>query len=162
MKSEDVKSLGVVIIESLRGSDKKTGKILHEEALRYKQFKEPNLSNYYYEERTKASFIKRLDNIYKEVSKKGFFPFIHIEAHGYDNGIQLSSGEKITWRELMPYFTKINVALSNSLVISLGSCYGISIINSIDPTRRAPFFCSGWCYQRSLRGRCSKWFCSVL
>lgn len=139
MKSEDIKILGPVIIESLKKDEKKTGKILVEEILKYKRFEEPNLSAFYYPVQTKNEFIASLNMIIKRVQKDHLFPFLHIEAHGSVHGIQLASNETILWEEFLPYLRKLNVLLHNSLVLSLGTCFGISLISTIDPTMRAPF-----------------------
>lgn len=139
MESKDVKIFGPVIIESLGDGDKKTGRIFHEEIIKFKTFQEPNLSAFYYDEQTKESFLKRFETIALKVREEHYFPIIHLEAHGSKDGIHLGSGENLKWKELMPYLIEINVLIENRLMVSLGTCYGISLISAIDPTKRAPF-----------------------
>src|SRR4051812_4378573 len=40
----------------------------------------------------------------------GLLPIVHLSAHGDENGIQLSTGEVITWNELREYLRPINKA----------------------------------------------------
>ena len=53
-------------------------------------------------------------------------PILHISAHGFSDGIQLSSGEIITWEQLANLLRPINQALNNSLVLCLSACEGYS------------------------------------
>ncbi|MBK6446473.1 MAG: hypothetical protein IPO39_05855 [Bacteroidetes bacterium] len=139
MKNDEVKLFGLLIIESLREEDQKTGEILYQEVIKYKKFQEPNLSAFFYRINSKSEFFKLLSDTIEKIQNDKFFPVLHIEAHGSTDGIQLTSNEIITWDEIVPYFQKINLLLSNLLVINLGVCYGISLISKIDPEDRAPF-----------------------
>lgn len=60
-----------------------------------------------------------------EVSKN-IFPILHISAHGYSEGIQLSNGEQITWAQLRLLLHPINQALDGNLIVCLSSCQGYS------------------------------------
>jgi len=139
MKSDEVKIFGLLIIESLRKDDQKTGERLYNDLIKYKLFQEPNLSAFFYRVNSKSELLKLLNDTNEKIKIEKFFPVLHIEAHGSLDGIQLTSNEIVTWKELIPYFQKINVLLSNLLVISLGVCYGISLIANINPEERSPF-----------------------
>lgn len=139
MKSDEVKEFGLVIIESLRENDKKTGTSLHEETIKYKKFIESNLSSYLYVVKNKHEFFNILNEIKNKIATDKFFPILHLEMHGFEDGVQLSSGEIVKWNELMPIFCEVNELLSNLLLIMLGLCKGASIISYIDPSKRAPF-----------------------
>jgi len=54
----------------------------------------------------------------------GLIPILHISAHGFSEGIQLSSAEIINWNDLEALLRPINQALSNSLLLCLSSCEG--------------------------------------
>jgi hypothetical protein len=56
----------------------------------------------------------------------GLVPILHISAHGNEEGIGLSSGEHITWRELRELFKPINHALGGALLVCLSCCKGYS------------------------------------
>ena len=53
-------------------------------------------------------------------------PILHISAHGYKEGIQLSNGEILKWAEFRNLLTPINKALNNRLLVCLSSCEGYS------------------------------------
>jgi len=67
----------------------------------------------------------------------GHIPLLHISAHGDGNGIQLSNGHNLTWRELGAHFRPINKALGGTLVVCMSSCEGYSGIqmamDAVDP-----------------------------
>ena len=56
----------------------------------------------------------------------GLIPMLHISAHGYKEGIQLSSGEILNWPELEETFRPINQAFKGSLLLCLSCCEGYS------------------------------------
>jgi hypothetical protein len=53
-------------------------------------------------------------------------PMLHISAHGYEEGIQLSSGGILSWAELRKLLIPLNDALNNNLVVCLSCCEGFS------------------------------------
>lgn len=58
--------------------------------------------------------------------RPGFMPLLHISAHGDSQGIQLSDGYVMAWRELREHLRPINKALGGSLVVCMSSCEGYS------------------------------------
>ncbi|SUS05869.1 conserved hypothetical protein [uncultured Defluviicoccus sp.] len=53
-------------------------------------------------------------------------PILHISAHGFDEGIQLSSGEVLDWSELRDLLLPVNRALGGSLILCMSTCEGYS------------------------------------
>lgn len=53
-------------------------------------------------------------------------PILHISAHGFDNGIQLCSGEIVSWAQLRELLLQINNALSGVLIVCMSTCEGYS------------------------------------
>jgi hypothetical protein len=53
-------------------------------------------------------------------------PILHLSAHGGTEGIQLSSGETLTWVELKALLIPINTSLGNALVLCMSACDGYS------------------------------------
>lgn len=51
-------------------------------------------------------------------------PMLHISAHGFNDGIQLSSGEIIQWLELRELLIPINKALNGNLIVCMSTCEG--------------------------------------
>lgn len=53
-------------------------------------------------------------------------PILHISAHGFIEGIQLSNDEILEWRLLKELLRPINKALQGSLLVCMSSCEGYS------------------------------------
>ncbi|MBL8676888.1 MAG: hypothetical protein JNJ47_05655, partial [Alphaproteobacteria bacterium] len=89
---------------------------------------------------------------------KGIVPILMLDIHGFNDdpkdkyqrddirelnkksGIYIdSSSDKITWEEITPAFTEINVASKNQLGVILSVCYGFLSITSVELSKRAPF-----------------------
>lgn len=137
----------LIIIESLRENDKKTGSLINAEILKLKKFQHPDLKTIVFSPKSKDELIALFDTIIKLQEEKGFLPHLHFEIHGFENGLQLSNDDRINWSELMEYFSKINYLTKNHLVIYLAVCFGLSILKSINPLGRAPFkalIAPGW------------------
>jgi hypothetical protein len=56
----------------------------------------------------------------------GHYPVLHLSAHGSSSGLQLSSGQVITWVELRAMLTPINQSLNGALLLSMSACEGYS------------------------------------
>lgn len=138
-KGIKLREFELIIIESLKSSEKQTGKILNDEIIKFKKFQEPNLSSTLIEVCSKIEFISCLKRIRKRITIEGLFPILHFETHGSEDGLHLSNGDIFTWEEIFEETRAINIVLKNSLMLNLGMCEGISLIAKIDPMKRAPF-----------------------
>ena len=107
MKEVD-QQYALIIIESLRENDKKTGSILQSELLKLKKFQNPDLKTTLFSINSKIELISLLESIISIQEKTGFIPHLHFEIHGFENGLELSNGDHINWSELMEYFSQIN------------------------------------------------------
>lgn len=139
MNGFEPKEVGIIIIESLGKKDKKTGTDLYNHILKYKSLEEPILNTELIQVDNKIEFDKAFQRIFKKVTKEKFYPILHIEAHGSEDGIELASGEIVFWKEFFNLNRKLNVALRNSLTIKLALCEGMSLIGKFPPNLRAPF-----------------------
>lgn len=129
----------LLIIESLRENDPKTGSILNAEIAKLWKFKYSDVKTTVFSIQSKNELIDLLESIISIQVRTGFIPHLHFEIHGFENGLELSNGDRINWSELMKYFSKINLLTKNYLVIYLSVCYGSSILKCINPLDRAPF-----------------------
>lgn len=138
--NKDEQQYILVIIESLRENDTKTGSILNAEISKLlSKFKYSDVKTTVFSIHSKNELINLLESIILIQKKTGFIPHLHFEIHGFKNGLELSNGDRITWSELMKYFSRINFLTKNYLVIYLSVCYGSSILKCINPLDRAPF-----------------------
>jgi hypothetical protein len=80
-------------------------------------------------------------------AQAGHYPLIHIEAHGAQRapgrsgtsrGIELASGEVISWTEIAPFLTEINRTTRLRLLVYVATCFGADIATLVRPTERAP------------------------
>lgn len=137
----------VYIIESLRSgndSDKRTGEDLKDTLRQMCVDKGISFAEFDYQYisiNDKNDFTSICTEILKDVESNNKQPIIQLECHGYENGtgFALSSGEKVTWKELFDCLRAINKASSNLLLLNLSMCFGDTVIGYIDPTQRAPF-----------------------
>src|ERR1022692_828802 len=112
----------VHIIESLRPCDLRTGDRLHAEIGPLAGALTPAITVQFWREATRASFLDRLQMVAAAIGQDGRAPVVHIEAHGDFDGIQLTSGECITWSDLKGPLTRINVACRLNLLVLAGAC----------------------------------------
>ena len=54
----------------------------------------------------------------------GRHPILHLSAHGGREGIQLSSGQIVTWARLREHFVPINDSLQKTLLLCMSACEG--------------------------------------
>ncbi|MBL7869826.1 MAG: hypothetical protein JNM71_17585 [Flavobacterium lindanitolerans] len=139
MTSEEIKQFGLVIIESLPDHETKTGFNLHSTIIKYKTFEFPDLSAEFYDINDRKKLFWLLKELVRKAVDENHFFILHIEAHGFDDGIELKNGEEVTWGEMIPYFQEINIRFHNYLFILLGICRGAGILKYINPMERAPF-----------------------
>lgn len=53
-------------------------------------------------------------------------PILHLSAHGATHGIQLSSGDVLSWPDLRPMLTPINESLGGYPLLCMSACEGYS------------------------------------
>lgn len=130
----------IVVIESLPNGEAKTGSVIH--GYIEAQIRENNLplSVVFRQCESKVEFLSILDNVHKEIVSNNEYPWIHIECHGSsaEDGIVLSNGDLITWQELKPKFTKINLACKCNLMVVIAACNGAHLTEVLQPEDRAP------------------------
>lgn len=56
----------------------------------------------------------------------GRYPILHVSAHGAAQGIQLSSGDFVTWADLRQMLVPINESLGGALLLCMSACEGYS------------------------------------
>lgn len=139
MEANEVKKFGVVIFESLPDNEKKNGRILHDEVLKYKKFQEQNLTVEFFDVQNKSELFKFLTALIDEAINSDHFYLLHFEMHGFYGGIEMKNNEKVYWNELFPLFQKLNTFYRNYLTIYLAVCEGASLLKYIEPDQRSPF-----------------------
>lgn len=69
----------------------------------------------------------------------GTQPIIHVSAHGDKTGIELTSGECLTWTNLRGVFNMLNTALDSGLLLGMSVCEGLHALKMVANSTDAPF-----------------------
>jgi hypothetical protein len=68
------------------------------------------------------------------------FPVLHISAHGSLRGIQLTSGELVTWRELAELLRPLHHFSGSNYLLCLSACEGLGSVQVALATPDLPLF----------------------
>jgi hypothetical protein len=131
----------IFVIESLRPKEELTGTILFNRAIHPGMVDnnlEANCNNITVI--TKKDFFSAILRIKAKVISDNISPIIHLEMHGFIQGLQLTSNETITWEELQPILIELNVLCKNNLFLTMATCFGGFLYNVISPELPAPFW----------------------
>lgn len=134
----------VLVIESLPSNERQTGTELYADVIaRYAEYHANGDSIYhrFFNASTKKEFQDAIEYI---VQNSGYFRkgvIFHIECHGLSDksGLCLADGSSVLWDELKLPLIKVNVALENELYVTMASCYGRYLHETIDISMQAPF-----------------------
>jgi hypothetical protein len=66
-------------------------------------------------------------------------PLLHLSTHGSNEGVLLTSGERMTWKELRELLSPLNRRLSGHLVLCMSSCFGYQAIQAAMTKGDLPF-----------------------
>lgn len=86
-------------------------------------------------------FAEEFEKHQSESQSSLFFPIVHFSAHGNADGIQLTSGEYLSWTDLRELLRPINERMPNGLLVCFSSCNGANgVALSMTPKNQRPFF----------------------
>lgn len=104
-KNIEIEGYEIIVIQSLEKNDLKTGEELFNDILRYKQIVRNDIITKYYSVSTRKEFEELLVRIEKEIPSDHILT-IHLETHGCNEGIGLSSRELISWKDFFLLFVQ--------------------------------------------------------
>ena len=131
----------IFVIESLRESDLKTGQELFNDNIKYGLWKKGLYEHCeIYLPKTKTEFLDTIEKIKMEVAEKSIYPIIHLEMHGSKDGIEVTSGQTVTWFELQNRLIELNILCKCNLFLTMATCFGGYIYSTIKPNLRTPFW----------------------
>jgi hypothetical protein len=115
----------VVIIESLRDDEKKTGQLLKNDL----ELIALSMGDRFAVRYATAENADELESLLIElrafvVESGGIGLCLHIECHGDKDGIQLADGSLMSWDRLRPLLADIHLASRMNLILWLASCHG--------------------------------------
>lgn len=126
----------VLIVESLRPENRKTGFDLHASTLKPLAQRESLRA----EIRVVSSVRELRVALYHaaEYTRMGHAPILHLEMHGSKEGLELANGDIMLWKELAPALTEINIASRMNLLVVAAACHGWHLSDALRPTSQAP------------------------
>ena len=131
---------GIHVIESLRPNDEKTEQNLYNDFLKHQPTRYDGLHVDLKVVSQKDEFLQYLKSLRDTSFVYDYNPIIHIEAHGCEDGIQLTSYEVVKWDEIEPILREINVAKNMNLLVTMGTCKGGYFTKRMTPPDYAPVF----------------------
>jgi hypothetical protein len=132
----------IVILESLRAEETRTGSMLRDRLTASDSWPLPVSV-------TRAVTVADLFRVVGLLTERALAgtgaaaPILHLEIHGDEGGtgLVMASGEPLSWGGLGDALRPLNVTLRNSLILVLGVCSGVLSIKSVtaSPFERVPF-----------------------
>lgn len=74
----------------------------------------------------RAALSERLAEALNTPALQGLRPVLHLSMHGNDSGVELTSGEFISWDVLHSDLAPLMNAMNGGLLICMSSCFGLS------------------------------------
>lgn len=136
--STEISKYTIVIVQSLKDGDLKTGRILYDGLSASLPVKYPDTAVKFYDLKNKPELAEAFCKLYNDI-EDGELITLQIEAHGCEDGIGLSSDELVTWKEFFGIIRPINVRMKNLLLVCMSMCYGGALITHFEPEKRAPY-----------------------
>ena len=128
----------IYVMESLASGEAKTGQDLFDTVVYPETRKLDRLHAEFCSVNDRTEFEAKLRQIAIAARRANHLPVLHLEAHGFDEGIQLADGSTIRWREITPFLADINEACRMNLIFVAVSCQGWNLTHSLMPSDRAP------------------------
>lgn len=136
--STEIIKYTIVIIQSLKDDDLKTGEMLYDRLSTTLPIRYPDTSVKFYNVKDKRELAVTFYKIFNEIDN-GELVTLQIETHGCEEGIELASGELVTWRGFFGVIRPINEKMLNLLLVCMSMCYGGALITQFEPEKRAPY-----------------------
>lgn len=135
----EIEKFGIIVIQSLKPTERKTGDELQHDILQYKQMIPKDMFSDIKNVVNKNDFFDCMNDIARYAREHNHIFTLHFETHGGDKGVYLSSGECVTWEEFYNSLIPVNEALCNNLLVVMAMCKGGAIVSYLDIHRRAPY-----------------------
>ncbi|MGE4068697.1 MAG: hypothetical protein AB7H88_18125 [Vicinamibacterales bacterium] len=127
----------IYIIEWLAAGDARTGWELYDQLQPIGLMSTPRIDVTYARVQNKAEFIASVRSIRDDFRATRKLPLLHVETHGFQDGICSTSGDEILWPELMEELIPLNQLTQLRLWFILGACEGLWGLKMVQPATRA-------------------------
>ena len=137
-QSNDMHFDAVYVVESLRSTDRKTGEELYDQVIGPAGYRHSKLITELVQPSDRDQFFKAFYRFVKKAVKEDRWPLLHIETHGNQDGLELTSGEFIRWPEMNDTLQALNQVSRLNLFVTVAACSGAYLASTITPVDRAP------------------------
>ncbi len=127
------------IVEWLADGELKTGRELFDELQPLGLMSKPKVDVSFTRVQNKAELLATIQSIGDECRVSRRVPLLHIETHGFANGLGSAVGDFILWPELMDALIPLNQLTELRLSIVLAACEGWWGLQMAQPSTRAAF-----------------------
>lgn len=134
----EIKRWGIVVIQSLKPNDVKTGENLYKDLLQYKSYSNKDCFSSFYNVLSIQEFSSAITEIENSLIE-GDILTLQIETHGCDEGIGLNNGDLLKWKDFYNIIRPLNVKTGHLLFVVMAMCKSIAMISSINLEERAPY-----------------------
>jgi len=129
----------IYIIEWLTAGDAKTGWELFGELEPMGLMNKPPVGVSFKRVTNKTEFVDHLRSIRADFRATKRLPLLHIETHGFQDGIGPSEHDQILWPELMEELIPLNQLTQLRLWLVVAACEGLWGLKMAQPASRAAF-----------------------
>jgi hypothetical protein len=135
MYNTNVSFDSIVIIESLKPGDLRSGRDLFETTIAEATWRDETLYAELHTPANRTAFLASLDEVVR-MTEAGRTPILQIETHGSERGIGLTDGDTVPWSDVAPRLLAMNTA--TRMVAAM--CHGAYMAEILRPVDRAPAF----------------------
>lgn len=128
----------IVILDSIPDGELNTARRLYEDLEICAAAYSPTPGIAYLRVENESSLFDYFRQLRLQNEQNDVFPLLHIESHGYEDGLQLSDRSLVSWKRLKEVLIPLNVAMRLNLMVVLASCFGGAFTKVLLPTDRAP------------------------
>lgn len=134
----EIKRWGIVVIQSLKPNDVKTGENLYKDLLQYKSYSNKDCFSSFYNVHSIREFSSAITEIGNSLID-GDILTLQIETHGCEQGLGLSNDDLLNWKDFYDMIRPLNIKTGHLLFVIMSMCKSIAMISSINPEERAPY-----------------------
>lgn len=128
----------LVILDSIPDGDLNTAWRLYEDLDICSAAYSPTPGIVYFRVKNQFQLFDYLEQLRVQNEQNNAFPLLHIESHGYEDGLQLADHSLVSWERLKKALIPLNVSMRLNLMVVLASCFGGALTKALNLSDRAP------------------------
>jgi len=128
----------VVILDSIPEGELNTARRLFEDLDICATAYSPTPGIAYLRVENEYQLFDYLEQLRRQNEQNHALPLLHIESHGYEDGLQLADRSLVSWEHLKRGLIPLNVSMRLNLIVVLATCFGGALTKALNPSDRAP------------------------